>query len=128
MSASKTVSVDELEGAIVELVEQDITRIRGGTRTAVRKAGKAVEEGITSSTAYSDVSGNYRAGWRTTMEGNTLVGFTATIHNTAAYQLAHLLEFGHGGPMPADKHPHIAPAFDRGVEVLDEELRRVARG
>lgn len=127
-ASSRRTTVDGLPGALVELVEQDITRIRGSTRTAVRKAGKEVEDEIRASGAYSDRTGRYRAGWTTTVEGNTLVGFKATVHNTDAYQLAHLLENGHGGPRPAGPHPHIAPAYERGVKVLEEELRRAVGG
>ena len=123
-ASSRRTTVDGLPGALVELVEQDITRIRGSTRTAVRKAGKAVEDEIRASGAYSDRTGRYRAGWTTTVEGNA-PRFGEVAENT---ELAHLLENGHGGPRPAGPHPHIAPAYERGVKVLEEELRRAVGG
>ena len=52
-----------------------------------------------------------------------------TVYSKNRYQLAHLLEFGHakrGGGRVAGKS-HIAPAEEKGVRQLEEEIERSLR-
>jgi hypothetical protein len=73
-------------------------------------------------------SGAYRRGWGITKRDTQ--GVTSRIvHNKSRYQLAHLLERGHakrgGGRVAA--RPHIAPAADRHLNELVENIKAILR-
>ena len=73
-------------------------------------------------------SGKYKKGWTSeTKEGR--LGTSTTIYNKNAYQLTHLLEFGHAlylggrhvgevGPIP-----HMAPVQDQAPDIFERKLR-----
>lgn len=117
------VSIDGMAQEITKAVELEITEVRKATRTAVRKSGQVVVDELHQ---YSPVtpgaSGAYAAGWTQTVEGNDLVGYRTTVHNPKLPGLPHLVELGHGGPMPAGPHPHIAPAAEKGFAQFEKEF------
>lgn len=117
------VSVDGLENAFRHIVEERLDEMQDGTKKAVSKGGRAVIKSIQASGAFKDISGAYRAGWRMKTEGGTLAGYVATVYNADRPGLAHLIEKGHGGPHPAGAHPHIAPAYEEGVQVFEAALK-----
>ena len=65
---------------------------------------------------------------KTTRETSSFM--EVTVHSRNRYQLAHLLEFGHakrGGGRVSGK-PHIAPAEEKGIRQLEEEIRKALEG
>lgn len=123
-----TVDIEGFAAAMSTIVEQEIDRIDSGTKKAVQKGGRAVVSGIKASTAFSDITGEYRQGWKQKTEGSDLEGYVSTVYNADKPGLAHLIEKGHGGPHPAGAHPHIAPAYEEGVKVFEAELRKEVSG
>ncbi len=59
-----------------------------------------------------------RSGFKTEVDGKT--------HDPK--RIAHLIEFGHGGPHAAEAHPFLRPAFDStlksNITLIADELRR----
>lgn len=117
-------SVDDFGEEMSHIVEQRLEEIGAGMQKAVRKGGKTVIDSIGASSAFSDITGDYRSGWRYDVEGSDVEGYVATVYNAKKPGLAHLIEKGHGGPAPAGPHPHIAPAYEEGVRVFEDELRK----
>lgn len=68
-------------------------------------------------------TGEYQKGWvlrSTRKQGIAQV----KLYNKAKPTLVHLLEFGHGGPMPARAYPHVSKTELKYMRLLYEELRR----
>lgn len=73
-------------------------------------------------------TGMYRKGWSSKeMELSGRGVYGRTVHNRSRYQLAHLLQYGHGGPRPARAYPHIPSdeeAEETFVRNLESEMNR----
>ena len=81
---------------------------------------KAVRKNEISANAPAD-TGKYAKSWTTKKTGENSHSLEITVHSKNRYQLAHLLEKGHakrGGGRVSGK-PHIAPAEENGVQLLE---------
>ena len=88
-------------------------------KKAVRKSATQVKNEI-SANAPRD-TGKYAKSWATKKTGENSHSLEMTVHSKNRYQLAHLLEKGHakrGGGRVSGK-PHIAPAEENGVQLLE---------
>ena len=88
-------------------------------KKAVRKTATQVKNEI-SANAPKD-TGKYAKSWATKKTGENSHSLEMTVHSKNRYQLAHLLEKGHakrGGGRVSGK-PHIAPAEENGVQLLE---------
>lgn len=71
----------------------------------------------------------YRKGW-TSKVTEKLSGkgtYGRTVHNRNRYQLAHLLQHGHGGPRPARAYPHIPSDEETEaifIKNMESEMRK----
>lgn len=106
--------IDDVQKEIDKLLQEygDEVRERASKVahiTAKDAAVKLKQNGVGN---FKNKTGRYRAGWRANIsKGRT--GFVATTYNVDAYQLTHLLEYGHAvyswgsysGDAPA--YPHI---------------------
>lgn len=76
------------------------------------------------------IPGDYAKSWADKKRKETSSSLTVVVHSRNRYQLAHLLEFGHakrgGGRVSAQ--PHIAAAEAKGMEQLEDEIRKVLEG
>lgn len=124
---SRSCSIDELADLINEGMQEYADLAATEMKKAVRKSAKTVKEQISENAPVK--TGRYAKSWvaKTTEEnGQRLV---QTVCSPPRYMLAHLLEKGHakrGGGRVAGK-PHIAPAEEAGVELLESLIEKALR-
>lgn len=104
------------------------TRVLFGAGQAVRKVGTSVKKDIQEN-APKD-TGTYAKSWTVKKMKESANSLELVVHSRNRYQLSHLLEFGHarrgGGRVPGKAH--IAPAEERAVETLEQEIEKALRG
>lgn len=127
MSVNK-VSVSELADAVMEGLVEYAELATEDMKAAVKKAGQTVRKEIQAGAPVK--TGAYRKSWAVKTTRETSSFMEVTVHSRNRYQLAHLLEFGHakrGGGRVSGK-PHIAPAEEKGIRQLEEEIRKALEG
>lgn len=122
------VSINALADAIMDTLEEYADIAAEDVKQAVKDAGDVVKNDIRSH-APKD-TGDYAKSWAVKKMKKTSSSLTVAVHSRNRYQLAHLLEFGHarrgGGRVAA--RPHIASAEQKGMEYLEEEIRKALEG
>ena len=125
---ARNVSVNALADAIMDTIEEYADLAAEDVKQAVRDAGDVVKDDIRSH-APKD-TGDYAKSWAVKKRKETSNSLTLVVHSRNRYQLAHLLEFGHakrgGGRVSAQ--PHIAAAEAKGMEQLEDEIRKALEG
>ena len=127
MSVNK-VSVSELADAVMEGLVEYAELATEDMKAAVKKAGQTVRKEIQAGAPVK--TGADRKSWAVKTTRETSSFMEVTVHSRNRYQLAHLLEFGHakrGGGRVSGK-PHIAPAEEKGIRQLEEEIRKALEG
>ena len=124
----RNVQIDSLADAIMDTLEEYADLAAEDVKQAVKDAGDVVKNDIRSH-APKD-TGDYAKSWAVKKMKETSSSLTVAVHSRNRYQLAHLLEFGHakrgGGRVSAQSH--IASAEQKGVEYLEEEIRKALEG
>lgn len=117
------ISVDDLADVISkELADykQDVT---DDLKKSVKDAAKVCVSELKATSP--EATGFYKSGWRSKTAFESMEDIRIVVHNSKAYQLTHLLEYGHalvtGGRVPA--HPHIAQAEENAAEVLEKDIK-----
>lgn len=114
----KKVKTDQLAAAIMKELQdysQDVTKlikkdvIEVSENTVKRIKMKAPKR-----------TGKYRRGWKYKIMYESESDIRVVIYNSAKPQLAHLLEWGHAGPVIARAFVHIKP----GEEYAESELQK----
>ena len=122
------VSINALADAIMDTLEEYADIAAEDVKQAVKDAGDVVKNDIRSH-APKD-TGDYAKSWAVKKMKEPSSSLTVAVHSRNRYQLAHLLEFGHarrgGGRVAA--RPHIASAEQKGMEYLEEEIRKALEG
>ena len=88
-------------------------------KKAVRKTAKSVKDEISANAPKR--TGTYAKSWSSKKIKENSHSLEMTVHSKNRYQLAHLLEKGYakrGGGRVSGK-PHIAPAEENGVQLLE---------
>ena len=125
---ASTIKVDDLAKEIMKGLEEYADLATDKMKDAVKKAGNEVKSEI-SKTAPRN-TGKYAKSWtvKTTKEFATSI--EVTVHSKNRYRLAHLLEHGHakrgGGRVSAQ--PHIAPAEEKGIQMLEKDIQKALGG
>lgn len=122
--ASDRIRPDQLTSAIMEGLKEYANLATDDMKKAVKKAGTSVRKEIQQN-APAD-TGAYAKSWAVKTEKETSDSLQLIVHSKNRYQLAHLLEHGHakrGGGRVAGK-AHIAPAEEKAVRQLEEEIER----
>ena len=122
------VQINDLAAAVMKELTDYSGLAADSLKTAVKKAGKTVRQDIQ---AYAPKrSGAYAKSWTVKNVRETSHAIELVVHSKNRYQLAHLLEFGHakrnGGRVPGKAH--IAPAEEKGVRELEEDIRKALEG
>ena len=127
MSVNK-VSVSELADAVMEGLVEYAELATEDMKAAVKKAGQTVRKEI--QTGAPVKTGAYRKSWAVKTTRETSSFMEVTVHSRNRYQLAHLLEFGHAkrGGGRVSGSPHIAPAEEKGIRQLEDEIKKALEG
>ena len=113
------VNIDNLASVVMEGLEEYVNLADTEMKKAVKKTAKSVKDEISANAPKN--TGAYAKSWATKKTGENSHSLEMTVHSKNRYQLAHLLEKGHakrGGGRVSGK-PHIAPAEENGVQLLE---------
>lgn len=125
---AENVRIDQLAAAVMDGLKEYADLATEDLKKAVRKAGTSVKKDIQEN-APKD-TGTYAKSWTVKKIKESANSLELVVHSRNRYQLSHLLEFGHarrGGGRVAGK-AHIAPAEERAVETLEQEIEKALRG
>lgn len=125
---AENVRIDQLAAAVMEGLKEYADLATEDLKKAVRKAGTSVKKDIQEN-APKD-TGTYAKSWTVKKIKESANSLELVVHSRNRYQLSHLLEFGHakrGGGRVSGK-AHIAPAEERAVETLEQEIEKALRG
>lgn len=125
---SEKCTIDNLAKTIMEGLQEYADVASEDVKTAVRKAGKNVKAEI--SVNAPKRTGAYAKSWTVKTEKETAHSLEVVVHSKNRYQIAHLLEHGHakrGGGRVAGI-PHIAPAEEKAVKQLEEDIMKKLGG
>ena len=115
-------TIDNLAKTIMEGLQEYADVASTDVKAAVRKAGKNVKAEISANAPKR--TGAYAKSWAVKTEKETAHSLEVVVHSKNRYQIAHLLEHGHakrGGGIVAGI-PHIAPAEEKAVKQLEEDI------
>lgn len=121
-------TIDNLAKTIMEGLQEYADVASEDVKTAVRKAGKNVKAEISANAPKR--TGAYAKSWAVKTEKETAHSLEVVVHSKNRYQIAHLLEHGHakrGGGRVAGI-PHIAPAEEKAVKQLEEDIMKKLGG
>jgi len=123
-----TISVDDLASAVMEGLEEYAALATDTMKTSVKKSSALVKKEISQNAPSR--TGKYAKSWTAKTTKESATSLEVTVHSPKRYQIAHLLENGHalrnGGRVAA--RPHIAPAGQAGIELLEKEIERGLKG
>ena len=121
-------TIDNLAKTIMEGLQEYADLASEDVKAAVRKAGKNVKADIAANAPKR--TGAYSKSWTVKTQKETANSLEVVVHSKNRYHLAHLLEHGHakrGGGRVAGK-PHIAPAEEKAIKELEQEITRKLGG
>ena len=125
---SEKCTIDNLAKTIMEGLQEYADVASEDVKTAVRKAGKNVKTEISANAPKR--TGAYAKSWAVKTQKETANSLEVVVHSKNRYQIAHLLEHGHakrGGGRVAGI-PHIAPAEEKAVKQLEENIMKKLGG
>ena len=125
---TRTVSIDEMDNAIMEELEKYADLAADELKAAVKETAASVRKDIQAGAPVD--TGKYKKSWSVKNVREDSESIELVVHSRNRYQIAHLLEHGHakrGGGRVAAK-PHIASAEQRGSEKLVQTIEQKLKG
>jgi hypothetical protein len=120
-------SIDNMANEIMKGLTEYADLADTEMKKAVRKTATTVKKEIMENAPVK--SGAYKKSWTASKVSENSHELQMTVHSKNRYQIAHLLEKGHakqnGGRVSA--RPHIAPAEEKGVELLESQIEEALR-
>jgi hypothetical protein len=120
-------SIDDMASEIMKGLSEYADLADTEMKKAVRKTATTVKKEIMENAPVK--SGAYKKSWTASKVSENSHELQMTVHSKNRYQLAHLLEHGHakrgGGRVSA--RPHIAPAEEKGAEMLENLIEKALR-
>lgn len=119
------VQIEDLAEAVMKGLIDYADLASDEVKKEVRKTGNKIKKEIQAN-ALVGKTGKYKDSWSVKTQRETSNSLEVVVHSKNRYQLAHLLEKGHvlrqGGRVCAK--PHIAPAEEKGIQEMEENIRR----
>lgn len=125
---NRTVSIDEMDSAIMDELEKYAELASDDLKAAVKETAASVRKDIQAGAPLD--TGKYKKSWSVKNVHEDSESIDLVVHSRNRYQIAHLLEHGHakrGGGRVAAK-PHIAAAEQRGNEKLVTTIEQKLKG
>lgn len=125
---NRTVSIDEIDSAIMDELEKYAELASDDLKAAVKETAASVRKDIQAGAPVD--TGKYKKSWSVKNVHEDSESIDLVVHSRNRYQIAHLLEHGHakrGGGRVAAK-PHIAAAEQRGNEKLVTTIEQKLKG
>ena len=125
---NRTVSIDEMDSAIMDELEKYAELASDDLKAAVKETAASVRKDIQTGAPVD--TGKYKKSWSVKNVHEDSESIDLVVHSRNRYQIAHLLEHGHakrGGGRVAAK-PHIAAAEQRGNETLVTTIEQKLKG
>ena len=125
---NRTVSIDEMDSAIMDELEKYAELASDDLKAAVKETAASVRKDIQAGAPVD--TGKYKKSWSVKNVHEDSESIDLVVHSRNRYQIAHLLEHGHakrGGGRGAAK-PHIAAAEQRGNEKLVTTIEQKLKG
>ena len=125
---NRTVSIDEMDSAIMDELEKYAELASDDLKAAVKETAASVRKDIQAGAPVD--TGKYKKSWSVKNVHEDSESIDLVVHSRNRYQIAHLLEHGHakrGGGRVAAK-PHIAAAEQRGNEKLVTTIEHKLKG
>ena len=125
---NRTVSIDEMDSAIMDELEKYAELASDDLKAAVKETAASVRKDIQTGAPVD--TGKYKKSWSVKNVHEDSESIDLVVHSRNRYQIAHLLEHGHakrGGGRVAAK-PHIAAAEPRGNEKLVTTIEQKLKG
>ena len=123
----KKIKVEQLADEVMKELEDYADTTTLGMKAAVQKTGNTVRNEIRAGAP--NRTGAYAKSWSVKNTKQNSHAFEVTVYSRNRYQLAHLLEFGHAkrGGGRVSGRSHIAPAEQKGIEELEQNIIRSLR-
>lgn len=124
----RKIPIDKMAEAVMEGLTEYKDLATEDLKKAVKKAGNSVKKDISSNAPKR--TGAYAKSWAVKTTKETANSLEVVVHSKNRYQLSHLLEHGHakrGGGRVSGK-PHIAPAEEKAVTLLEKEIKQALKG
>ncbi len=124
---SNRIRIDQLADAVMSNLTKYSDLAADEMKQAVKRAGTTVRKEIQASAPKN--TGAYAKSWTVKNVRESSNALEIVVHSKNRYQLAHLLEFGHA-KRGGDRVPgraHIAPAEEKGIHQLEEDIERGLR-
>lgn len=122
--ADQRVTVDQMADAIMDGLLEYAELATDTMKDCVKKAGNTVKKETQANAPVK--SGRYKKSWAVKRQKETSTTLEMVVHSRNRYQLTHLLEKGHakrgGGRVKA--MPHIGPAEEKGIRMLEDSIRK----
>ena len=124
---ARKVSIGNLASEVMKQMEEYSSVTAEGMKKAVKSAGKTVRQEIKATAPAR--SGDYAKSWSVKKANETSTKLELTVYSRNRYQIAHLLEYGHGLHQGGRTRafPHISEAEAKGAEQLENDIERMLR-
>lgn len=120
-------SVDDLANEVMKGLQDYAELAETEMKKAVKKTAASVKKEISANAPKR--TGKYAKSWTSKKTKENSHSLEITVHSKDRYQLAHLLEHGHAkrGGGRVEGKPHIAPAEEKGGELLEDLIRKALK-
>ena len=125
---NRTVSIDEMDSAIMDELEKYAELASDDLKAAVKETAASVRKDIQAGAPVD--TGKYKKSWSVKNVHEDSESIDLVVHSRNRYQIAHLLEHGHAkrGRGRVAAKPHIAAAEQRGNEKLVTTIEQKLKG